>query len=341
MDYTSGTDLVKHQWDAIHDPGMVIGMFEKDEEGASMSPSLIGEGIFFYPIAEIRGISGMSNCSKGGDELEIGKYIVNPHYWKSLSGNEKLVFYLAAKKEKDYRFDWIILPKSLDKFKNEEAKDRKLINDTYSDLADKAYNLMQQYPELANDFLRLWNANTYSEEFDATLNLGIQNLKRCWTDPFILISCATGTIVAYETYLANVSIGAISSSIAKDGIRTPYGVAKQTYSRSALEAINQVKSGAKLYRVGTLGRSQAAEAQFWSLENPATIKDINLFAQKFGIPVENLQGGNYFIEVGTLKNTTLFITREAPGVVSNLGGSVEVVTISGNVTLETFHTVKF
>lgn len=66
-----------------------------------------------------------------------------------------------------------------------------------------------------------------------------------------------------------------------------------------------------------------------------------MFAQKFGIPVENLQGGNYFIEVGTLKNTTLFITREAPGVVSNLGGSVEVVTISGNVTLETFHTVKF
>jgi len=34
MDYTSGTDLVKHQWDAIHDPGLVVGMFEKDEEGA-------------------------------------------------------------------------------------------------------------------------------------------------------------------------------------------------------------------------------------------------------------------------------------------------------------------
>jgi len=34
MDYTDGTDLVKHQWDAIHDPGIVIGMFERDEEGA-------------------------------------------------------------------------------------------------------------------------------------------------------------------------------------------------------------------------------------------------------------------------------------------------------------------
>ena len=35
MDYTGGTDLVKHQWDAIHDPGLVLGMFERDEEGAS------------------------------------------------------------------------------------------------------------------------------------------------------------------------------------------------------------------------------------------------------------------------------------------------------------------
>jgi hypothetical protein len=33
MDYTDGTKLVKHQWDAIHDPGLVIGMFERDEEG--------------------------------------------------------------------------------------------------------------------------------------------------------------------------------------------------------------------------------------------------------------------------------------------------------------------
>ena len=40
MDYTSGTDLVKHQWDAIHDPGLVIGIFEKDEEGASMALDL-------------------------------------------------------------------------------------------------------------------------------------------------------------------------------------------------------------------------------------------------------------------------------------------------------------
>lgn len=38
LDYTAGTDLVKHQWDAIHDPGLVIGMFERDEEGMMRIP---------------------------------------------------------------------------------------------------------------------------------------------------------------------------------------------------------------------------------------------------------------------------------------------------------------
>ncbi|MDR1153841.1 MAG: hypothetical protein LBL04_03950 [Bacteroidales bacterium] len=32
MDYSWGRDLVKHQWDAIHAPGLVIGLFERDED---------------------------------------------------------------------------------------------------------------------------------------------------------------------------------------------------------------------------------------------------------------------------------------------------------------------
>ena len=37
LDYTAGTGLVKHQWDAIHDTGLVIGMFERDEDAAMMA----------------------------------------------------------------------------------------------------------------------------------------------------------------------------------------------------------------------------------------------------------------------------------------------------------------
>jgi hypothetical protein len=33
MDYAWGTALVKHQWDAIHAPGLMIGLFETDEDG--------------------------------------------------------------------------------------------------------------------------------------------------------------------------------------------------------------------------------------------------------------------------------------------------------------------
>jgi hypothetical protein len=36
MDYSWGTELVKHQWDAIHAPGLVIGLFEKDEDAMNV-----------------------------------------------------------------------------------------------------------------------------------------------------------------------------------------------------------------------------------------------------------------------------------------------------------------
>ena len=32
MEYQGGTNLVKLQWDAIHAPGLVIGLFETDED---------------------------------------------------------------------------------------------------------------------------------------------------------------------------------------------------------------------------------------------------------------------------------------------------------------------
>jgi hypothetical protein len=62
MDYTAGTDLVKPQWDAIHEPGLVIGMFEKDEEGAS-----IGVG-YLATTEEKNGIIMTSSitCLSGG-----------------------------------------------------------------------------------------------------------------------------------------------------------------------------------------------------------------------------------------------------------------------------------
>jgi hypothetical protein len=36
MEYGGGTNLVKLQWDAIHSPGLVIGLFERDEQGMAI-----------------------------------------------------------------------------------------------------------------------------------------------------------------------------------------------------------------------------------------------------------------------------------------------------------------
>ena len=116
-------------------------------------------------------------------------------------------------------------------------------------------------------------------------------------------------------------------------VETPYGPALQSNAAAALVARIQVEQGVTLYRVGTMGKSQAAEAQFWSLENPNTLD----YAQRYGIPAENVQNAN-FIETAILKPGTTFITRPAPGVGSNVGGGIEVVVPSGGVTMKFFST---
>jgi RHS repeat-associated protein len=116
-------------------------------------------------------------------------------------------------------------------------------------------------------------------------------------------------------------------------VDTPYGPALQSNALEALAARKQVQSGATLYRAGTMGKSQAAEAQFWSLEHP----DSPGYAQRYGIPQENIANAN-FVETGVLKSGTPFVTRAAPAVGSNPGGGIEVVTPAHGVRLKNFCT---
>jgi hypothetical protein len=120
-------------------------------------------------------------------------------------------------------------------------------------------------------------------------------------------------------------------SAVTEGIATPYGLAKQSQKASALAARADVERGATLYRMGTTGTSQAAEAQFWSLENPLTPG----YASRYGLPAENIANAN-FIEAATLRPGTSFVTRSAPGIGSNVGGGIEVVVPSGGVQMTWF-----
>ncbi len=115
------------------------------------------------------------------------------------------------------------------------------------------------------------------------------------------------------------------------GITTPYGIATQGKAVGALAARSEVSNGATLYRIGTTGKSQAAEAQFWSLENPLS----SGYANRYGIPAANVSNAN-FIEAATLNPGTPFITRAAPGIGGNVGGGIEVVLPSGGVQMKWF-----
>lgn len=114
-------------------------------------------------------------------------------------------------------------------------------------------------------------------------------------------------------------------------IATPYGAAAQSASAAALAARAEVQEGATLYRIGTMGKSQASEAQFWALESPLSPG----YASRYGIPAENVANAN-FIETATLTPGTSFVTRPAPGVGANLGGGIEVVVPPNGVTMKSF-----
>ncbi len=113
-------------------------------------------------------------------------------------------------------------------------------------------------------------------------------------------------------------------------IKTPYGKAIQSETNAALIARQQIENGAWIYRGGKLGKSAGPEGQFWSLENPLSPG----YTAKYGIPVEN---ANFdFVEAARVHPESHFITREAPGIGSNPGGGIEVITRAGEPKLQYF-----
>ena len=99
-----------------------------------------------------------------------------------------------------------------------------------------------------------------------------------------------------------------------------------------MNALLDVKNGASIYRTGVLGVQHASEGQFWALENPiATIG----YSAKYGLPATS--SGYRFVVGGTIKDGMSIVTRESPGIGSNLGGAIEVVTPAHGVVINWFH----
>lgn len=114
------------------------------------------------------------------------------------------------------------------------------------------------------------------------------------------------------------------------GISTPWERALQSSSMEALEAKSAIKNGAQLYKGGKFPNSTGPEAQYWSLENPFNPG----YLDKYGLPEKITKFD--FIEVGTLKEGSKFITRESPRMGANLGGGIEAVVEPNSVLLDYF-----
>jgi RHS repeat-associated protein len=130
----------------------------------------------------------------------------------------------------------------------------------------------------------------------------------------------------------NSAIDPLGLSGCKD-IPTPYGPATQSATAEAISARAEVQAGARLYRVGTLAKSETELAQFWALEHPLSAG----YASRYGIPAGNVANAD-FIETAFLKPNSPFVTRVAPGVGSNLGGGIEVVVPPAGVQMASLST---
>lgn len=136
-----------------------------------------------------------------------------------------------------------------------------------------------------------------------------------------------GAVQGAEIVATVTGVSALARGVAALGrslfVRTPFGTAVQEFTPSALALRSEVAAGRQVFRGGMLGRSTAAEGQFFAAESPLNPG----FASRLG--AGSFSGMPQFVLGGTLRPGTRFITRTAPGFGKNTGGALEIVTESG------------
>ena len=124
---------------------------------------------------------------------------------------------------------------------------------------------------------------------------------------------------------ANVPLG--SSSVG-----TPQGIAVQSGTPASQTGLQQVQNGTTVYRQGQLGYQNTGNAQYWSLQNPASTPG---YANQMGMPAA--ASGETWIMGGQVNPAASVITRPAPAIPPNVGGAIEAVTQPGGVSINWFH----
>lgn len=138
--------------------------------------------------------------------------------------------------------------------------------------------------------------------------------------------------LAQRTGIPRLSCETFTEVFAAKGVATPHGLALQADSAAARAALGEVQSGATVYRQGSFGVQNTADAQFCSLQNPAGAQG---FANKMGMPGGS--GSPDWIMGGTVSRGSPVITRPAPGIGTNVGGAMEAVVPKNGVSNLWFH----
>jgi RHS repeat-associated protein len=147
------------------------------------------------------------------------------------------------------------------------------------------------------------------------------------------ISGLTGTTALLYGGIKSTSPRCGSNAKAPESVGTPRGPAVQAGTPEANLALNAAKSGAPVYRQGMTGIQATGDAQFWSFSNPASTPG---YANAMGMPAG--PGAGYpWMMGGTVRPGVPVITRPAPGIGNNLGGTMEVVVTPGGVQIGWFH----
>lgn len=116
---------------------------------------------------------------------------------------------------------------------------------------------------------------------------------------------------------------------------TPYGVAEQGTDAGSVALRQQVESGGTVYRQGVTGTQHTADGQFWAGQNPLSTGG---YADSYGLPDAQLADGDLpWVMGGTIDSGTPFVTRQAPGIGTNVGGAPEIVVDPGGVSNLWFH----
>lgn len=101
-------------------------------------------------------------------------------------------------------------------------------------------------------------------------------------------------------------------------------------SKRSLDLKLSIQQGNPVFKAGVKGESNAAKSQFWATESPLNPG----YADRYGIPPQLAKFD--FILAGNSKEDVEFVTRQAPGVESNLGGGIEAVFREGDVRIDSF-----